>query len=144
MIFLKYKLEAHSCYDVIGIAPYEATPHSAGIDLSLPYEVAFEHKEICSIDLLISFDLAINQYLLMYPRSSLLIKHGLMSPTSVIDSDYKKSVHFIAYNVSNKKVTLPKGARVVQIIPMYKEVINYQEVKDINDTGRGGLGSTGI
>ena len=79
----------------------------------------------------------------MYPRSSLLVKRGLMQPVSIIDQDYSgQRVHAPVHNMTNEPVVLEKGERICQIMlePTY-DVINWGHEKNERDPkGFGGSG----
>jgi deoxyuridine 5'-triphosphate nucleotidohydrolase len=94
------------------------------------------------IPLQIGFDIPNGYKIVMYPRSSLMIKYGIVQPTSVIDSDYSgMEVHVPLYNTSDKRVELPAGTRVAQIecVPVY-DCLDWNH-ESAERTG--GFGSTG-
>lgn len=125
-----------------GIKPEYQTKEAACADVALPERLVLKAGEIKMIGLQIGFEIPNGFKIVMYPRSSLMIKYGLVQPTSIIDSDYSNmEVHVPLYNTSNKRVELPAGTRVAQIecVPVY----------DCSDWSRksnertGGFGSTG-
>jgi len=127
-----------------GIAPFKATEGSACYDLACPKVVPiFPHSTVV-IPLLISFNISEGYYIQMYPRSSLHAKYGILSNTGIIDTDYKKTVHAVLYNSNSEKMFVQKGERIMQFTIMKKEDFTLTEVDYIQDSNRGGLGSTGI
>jgi len=90
-----------------------------------------------------------NEVVLMFPRSSLAIKKGLMmsNGVGVIDSDYyyadnKGHIMIPLYNFKSEEVLIKKHERIAQAI-----FTNYFKTtdEDQNDTVRlGGFGSSGI
>ena len=125
-----------------GNKPKFMTKFAACADVAIPYDITIKPGETCKFDLLLGFDIPCEYKIVMYPRSSLLIKHGLLSPTSIIDADYSgQHVHWPVVNVGKEEVTLEKGTRVCQIeIQPCSQVIEW----DREDTKRtGGFGSTG-
>lgn len=94
--------------------PCYMTEHAACADLFLPADVTIEPHETAKVPLGIAFDMPRGTHLKFYPRSSLLVNMGLISPVSVIDCDYKGEVHAVLHNVSDRPVELLKGERVLQ------------------------------
>ena len=125
-----------------GIEPEYQTKEAACADVALPERLVLKAGEIKMIGLQIGFEIPNGFKVVMYPRSSLMIKYGLVQPTSIIDSDYSNmEVHVPLYNTSNKRVELPAGTRVAQIecVPVY-DCIDWSH-KSVVRTG--GFGSTG-
>lgn len=125
-----------------GIKPEYQTKEAACADVALPERLVLKAGEIKMIGLQIGFEIPNGFKVVMYPRSSLMIKYGLIQPTSIIDSDYSNmEVHVPLYNTSNKRVELPAGTRVAQIecVPVY-DCTDWSH-KSIVRTG--GFGSTG-
>lgn len=125
-----------------GKAPVYKTKEAACADMALPHAVNLNPGEVVRVDLLIGFEIPNGKKLIMYPRSSLLFKYGIMSPTSIIDSDYSgQHVHFIAINFGKEPVVLDRDTRVCQI-----ECVPCEQVADWereNNERTGGFGSTG-
>lgn len=125
-----------------GKVPVYKTKEAACADMALPKAINLNPGEVVRVDLLVGFDIPNGKKIIMYPRSSLLFEYGIMSPTSIIDSDYsRKHVHFIAINLGKEPVVLDKGTRVVQI-----ECVPCEQVADWereNTERTGGFGSTG-
>lgn len=126
-----------------GVAPMRMTDGSAGYDLTLPTRVVLFPGARCCEPLLIAFAVPESYYIEMGPRSSLMVKRGIHSPVSYIDTDYKKGVHAILVNLSDEKQFIEAGTRILQIVVKEKVPTHLVEVEGIMDTGRGGMGSTG-
>ena len=79
------------------------------------------------------------------PRSGLALKHGItvLNPPGTIDNSYRKEIGVILYNAGHEPYTITKGDKIAQMLirPLYPSKMEI--VKDIEDTGRGGYGSTG-
>ena len=79
------------------------------------------------------------------PRSGLALKHGItvLNSPATIDNSYRKEIGVILYNAGHKPYTINKGDKIAQMLirPLYTS--NFEIVKDFEDTGRGGYGSTG-
>lgn len=125
-----------------GKVPVYKTRQAACADVFLPEDVTIEPGKVACPGLQLGFDIPAGNKIIMYPRSSLLVKFGIMQPTSIIDADYSgMEIHVPLYNTTDKPVTLKAGTRVAQI-----ELHEYERILDWNfeDNERtGGLGSTG-
>ena len=125
-----------------GKVPVYKTKQAACADVYLPEDVTIEPGKIACPGLQLGFDIPADYKIVMYPRSSLLVKFGIIQPTSIIDADYSgMEVHAPLYNTTDKPVTLKAGDRVAQI-----EVQPYTRVLDWNfesNERTGGFGSTG-
>lgn len=125
-----------------GKVPVYKTKQAACADVFLPEDVTIEPGKVACPGLQLGFDIPAGNKIVMYPRSSLLVKFGIIQPTSIIDADYSgMEVHAPLYNATDKPVTLKAGDRVAQI-----EVQPYTRVLDWNfesNERTGGFGSTG-
>lgn len=99
----------------LGIEPVFKTKGAACADVAIPSRTPILAHSTAKIDLLISFDIPEGYKVVMYPRSSLLVKLGIMQPVSIIDSDYKGHVHVPLHNLTNSTIFLEQGERVAQI-----------------------------
>ena len=79
------------------------------------------------------------------PRSGLALKHGItvLNTPGTIDNSYRKEIGVILYNAGHEPYTIKKGDKIAQMLirPLYPSKMEI--VNDIEDTGRGGYGSTG-
>ena len=125
-----------------GKVPVYKTRQAACADVYLPEDVTIEPGKVACPGLQLGFDIPAGSKIVMYPRSSLLIKFGIIQPTSIIDADYSgMEIHAPLYNATDKPVTLKAGDRVAQI-----ELQEYSRVLDWNfesNERTGGFGSTG-
>lgn len=125
-----------------GIIPEYQTKEAACADVALPDHLVLKPGEIKMIPLQIGFEIPNGFKIVMYPRSSLMIKYGIVQPTSIIDSDYSgMEVHVPLYNTSDKRIELPEGTRVAQIecVP----VCDCTDWLHKSTERKGGFGSTG-
>lgn len=125
-----------------GIIPEYQTKEAACADVALPDHLVLKPGEIKMIPLQIGFEIQNGYKIVMYPRSSLMIKYGIIQPTSIIDSDYSgMEVHVPLYNTSDKRIELPAGTRVAQIecVP----VCDCTDWPHKSTERKGGFGSTG-
>lgn len=125
-----------------GKVPVYKTKEAACADIALPHAVNLNPDEVVKIDLLIGFEIPNGYKLVVYPRSSLLFKYNIMSPTSIIDSDYSgQHIHFIAINLGKEPVILDRDTRVAQIECVLCIHAAGWESEQTERTG--GFGSTG-
>lgn len=125
-----------------GKVPVYKTKQAACADVYLPEDVTIEPGKVACPGLQLGFDIPADCKIIMYPRSSLLIKFGIVQPTSIIDADYSgMEVHVPMYNATDKPVTLKAGDRVAQIeLQKYSRVLDW-DFESVERTG--GFGSTG-
>ena len=125
-----------------GKVPVYKTKQAACADVFLPEDVTIEPGKVACPGLQLGFEIPAGDKIVMYPRSSLLVKFGIIQPTSIIDADYSgMEIHAPLYNATDKPVTLKAGDRVAQI-----ELQEYTRVLDWNfesNERTGGFGSTG-
>lgn len=126
-------------------APLYATKDAACADLAIPENVIIPAKSAVKVNLLIAFNIPKGYKIVMYPRSSLLIKKSILQPVSIIDSDYSgQYVHAPLYNLTDKDIKLSAGERICQIecVPAY-HCFDWASTNVARDTIQGGFGSTG-
>jgi dUTPase len=79
------------------------------------------------------------------PRSGLALKHGItvLNTPGTIDNSYRKEIGVILYNAGHEPYTINKGDKIAQMLirPLYPSKMEI--VENIEDTQRGGFGSTG-
>ena len=125
-----------------GKVPVYKTKQAACADVFLPEDVTIEPGKVACPGLQLGFEIPAGSKIIMYPRSSLLVKFGIIQPTSIIDADYSgMEIHVPLYNATDKPVTLKARDRVAQI-----ELQEYTRVLDWNfesNERTGGFGSTG-
>ena len=125
-----------------GKVPVYKTKQAACADVFLPEDVTIEPGKVACPGLQLGFEIPAGNKIIMYPRSSLLVKFGIIQPTSVIDADYSgMEIHAPLYNATDKPVTLKAGNRVAQIeLQPYTRVLDW---KFESNERTGGFGSTG-
>lgn len=129
--------------------PKRATPASAGYDLSSIEEVVIRPKEIKLIKTGLKAMIPKDEVLLVFARSSLAFKKGLMmsNGVGVVDADYYNNPdnegHLMVplYNFSEDEVIIHKGERVAQGIFVKYGVTSDDEI--LHQTRTGGFGSSG-
>jgi len=76
------------------------------------------------------------------PRSGLASKFGITMANApgTIDSDYRGEVHVPLINLGKKKFTIERGMRIAQMLILPVPKVKMIEVKELNETARGGRG----
>lgn len=129
--------------------PKRASASSAGYDLAAIENILVEPKEIKLVPTGIKVKMPKNEVLLVFSRSSLAMKKGLMmsNGVGVIDADYYYSsneghIMIPLYNFTDKEVQINKGERLAQgVFTNYYKTVD--EI-DNNEIRLGGFGSSGL
>lgn len=111
-----------------------------GIMVDMPANIKINSKSSSDI-----ISLNFRYEMQLRPRSGLASKFGisLTNTPATIDSDYKQEVKAIIINHSQDDYTIVKGERIVQAVFSLALIPTLEFVDKIEDTGRGGFGSTG-
>lgn len=130
--------------------PKRATKLSAGYDLASVEDVLIKANEITLIPTGLRVKMLDNEVMLVFPRSSLAFKKGLMmsNGVGVIDADYyyadnEGHIGIPVINIKNEDVLIKKGERIAQgIFTNYFKTTNDES----NETSQrlGGFGSSGL
>ena len=127
------------------LPPFRATPHSAGFDLSTPYEVVIKPQEIKEINIGLRIQLPKNTYGQIVSRSSKALR-GLQTLGGCIGEDYRGSIVVSLYNISNKPIRLCRGESIAQLICIKISYPKAFQVPELSVTRRGsrGFGSSDL
>lgn len=128
--------------------PEYKTPGSSCMDLVAGQDVTIASKQIGYIPLNVAIEPPENCWVLLAARSS-LHKIGLLPANGIGigDSDFKgdnDEYKLIVYNFTDSAVSVEKGTRVAQILLVNYEKIEIEETDTLNNSDRGGIGSTGL
>ena len=129
--------------------PRRATSKSSGYDMFSPIEVSILPNESIIISSDIKAYMLDDEELLIFPRSSLGLKKGLVIKNTIgkIDSDYYSceendgNIKISIWNTSDNVQIIKKGDRICQC-SFYKYLITDDD-NPISDTRSGGVGSSG-
>lgn len=84
---------------------------------------------------------------LVAPRSGLALRSGIgvVNGPGVVDSGYRGELKVILINHSHEEVLLQRGDRIAQLVVVPAADVEFVEVEELPDSGRGdgGFGSTG-
>lgn len=128
--------------------PQYATPGSVCFDLLARTDMEIAPKAVALIPTNIIIETPPGYMFIVIPRSSTPKKKGLLIPhgIGVIDQDYsgpEDEVLFQVYNFTDEAVKIAKGDRLAQGCFVPVERADFEEVEQILDKSRGGIGSTG-
>lgn len=142
---VKDEMRVHKGVDIQ--LPTRGSKTSAGYDFYLPHDIIIEPNQKVLVWSDVKAHMGRCEVLMMYVRSSIGIKKGLMlsNTTGVIDSDYYSNesndgnIGIALYNYSNLPVELKKGERICQGV-----FVNFLEADNGNTDQKrgGGIGST--
>ena len=130
--------------------PIRQTAGSAGYDLFSSNDVAIAPNEIKLVPTGVRVKLPEGEFLAVYARSSLALKHHLLlaNGVGVVDADYYDNpdnggeIFVPLWNAGLELVVLPRGERIAQGI--FTQFL-ISAADEITNTGQrqGGFGSTG-
>lgn len=129
--------------------PHYATAGSSGMDLraDISEEIVLKPLERTLVPTGLFIELPHGFEAQIRPRSGLAIKQGVtcLNTPGTIDADYRGEIKVILINLSNEAQTIRPADRIAQMVIQKVEMIEWNEVNNINETGRGagGFGHTG-
>ncbi len=127
--------------------PEYKTQGAAAFDLYSREDVTVNPGEVVLIPLNIAMEIPKGYFVLLVNRSS-TFKLGITCANGlgIGDSDYcgdNDEYKFPALNYTKDIVTIEKGTRCCQMLILPVEQVNIHEVEHLENTDRGGFGSTG-
>jgi dUTP pyrophosphatase len=128
--------------------PQYHTSESAGFDIASAADMTIAPGEVAKIPTGLVIAAPTGHFLLIAARSSLPLKKGLAMANGigVVDPDYagpSDEVHIIVHNFTTHPVEVKKGERLAQGVFLRTEQAQWEEVDQLRDVDRGGIGSTG-
>ncbi len=142
---MEVKIVNHSPYPL----PKYETEHSAGLDLraDIPEQLTLSSLQRVIVPTGLFIELPKGFEAQIRPRSGLAAKHGIgvVNSPGTIDSDYRGEIKVIIVNLSSEPFVLNPGERVAQMVIARHERVDWNQVEELSETGRGagGFGSTG-
>lgn len=127
--------------------PIRGTPASAGLDLFCPTDISIFGGSMRTIDLGVAVQIPPGHFGLLTLRSS-IARRGVISLGGIIDSDYRDPLVLLVRHLgplNSECITVPKGARIAQLLIIPCALPIPVAVTDLAPTSRtGGFGSTGV
>jgi dUTP pyrophosphatase len=130
--------------------PRPASAGSAGCDLraALPAPLVLGAGDRAAVPTGLVIEVPPGWEAQVRPRSGLALHHGvtLVNAPGTIDSDYRGEVAVLLVNLGRDPFTLHHGDRIAQLVLARSEPVEWDEVAELSDSGRGegGFGSTGL
>lgn len=125
--------------------PAYANPSDAGADIFALEDITIKANTTELVRTGIAVSMPAGYMIQIYPRSGLSYKTPLRVANSVgiVDHLYNKEIKVILENTGNEDYTIKAGDKIAQMLIMPTPMIIWEEVNNIEDSGRGGFGSTG-
>lgn len=130
------------------IIPTRGSEQAAGYDLyaAIDEGITIQPHETVKVGTGLAMVLPDDTFGAIFARSGLATKQSLRPANcvGVCDSDYRGEYIVPIHNDSDEVKTINPGDRIAQLILLPFYPINFEEVKDLNETerGEGGFGST--
>jgi len=120
---------------------------AAGIDLYARLSITIAPHQVTRVPLNIALGLPPGYFALLTARSS-LHKKGLMMANGVGIGDYdyrgdEDEYQAALYNFSDQPVTIERGERIVQLLILPIDRVQFTEKSSFSHPSRGGFGTTG-
>lgn len=129
--------------------PAYATLAAAGMDVraNIPESVELKPLQRAIVPTGLFMEIPAGYEVQVRPRSGLAAKNGVtvLNTPGTVDADYRGELKVILVNLSDTPFTIENGDRIAQIVLAKHEVISWEEVGELSESGRGagGFGSTG-
>lgn len=118
--------------------PSYAHPGDAGLDLFCYKDVIIKPGQREIIGTGVAIELPTNQYVgLVWAKSGLGIREGLITLGGVLDSNYRGEVMIGLYNSSKESYKFEKGDKIAQLLVQSVERCDIKIVKKLSKTERG-------
>lgn len=125
-------------------APFQATPGSAGFDLTATSKERADYYHT-RYGTGLAVEIPDGYVGLLFPRSSCYKKGMLLSNcVGVVDSDFRGEVSAVFLG-THEEISYQVGDRICQLVIMPFPAVEYVEAEELSETirGTGGYGSTG-
>ncbi|WP_126173115.1 dUTP diphosphatase [Altericroceibacterium xinjiangense] len=128
--------------------PAYATQGAAGMDVLSAEDVTLAPGARHAVATGLAMAIPEGYEIQVRPRSGLALKHGISVPNTpgTIDSDYRGELKVILINHGAEPFAIQRGDRIAQLVLVPVTQAAWQEVNELDETGRGegGFGSTGV
>jgi dUTP pyrophosphatase len=130
------------------LLPQYHTSESAGFDIASSVDITVAPGAVIKIPTGLVIASPKGHFLLIAARSSLSFKKGLAMANGIgiVDPDYagpNDEIHIIVHNFTDQPVEVKKGERLAQGLFLKTEQAQWEEVDQLRNVDRGGIGSTG-
>ncbi len=142
---VRVKIVAESGVEI----PKYMTDEAAGMDIKafIKENIILKTLERTMVSTGIKVEIPYGYEIQVRPRSGLAAKFGItvLNSPGTIDSDYRGEIKIILVNLSKDDYVIQNGERIAQLVLQKVNKIEFEEVKELNETARnqGGFGHTG-
>ena len=129
--------------------PTRGSKFSAGYDLyaATNKDIQIPPHSTVKIGTGLAMEIPTGWFGAIFARSGIATKRGLRPANAVgiCDADYRNEYIVALHNDSNETMTVQAGERIVQLVILPYQDIDFKEVDKLHETdrGEGGFGSTG-
>lgn len=127
--------------------PAYATGGAAGMDVLAAEAVVLEPGARHAVATGLALAIPEGYEVQVRPRSGLAVRHGITlgNAPGTIDSDYRGELKIILINHGDEAFAIERGDRIAQLVLAPVVRARWEEVSELDETGRGagGFGSTG-
>jgi dUTP pyrophosphatase len=127
--------------------PKYAMPGDAGFDLFVGERVELKPMQRAAINTGYKMEIPKGHVGIIYEKSGLSFKYGIITYGNVVDSGYRGEVRVGVMNLGTEPYVFEPGHKVAQMIIHRYEEMKFVEAKDgeLSESARGsrGFGSTG-
>lgn len=116
------------------ILPTRGSEMAAGLDLYADEAVLIPPGSRALVSTGIAVALDPGTAGLIWPRSGLAVRSGLVVDSDVVDADYRGEVKVLLFNHSGELVTIQAGERIAQLLIQHIARPSMTEVDDFNVT----------
>jgi dUTP pyrophosphatase len=128
--------------------PVHKTAGAVAVDLYSRIEITIEPHQLNYVPMNVAIEIPDGYFVMMASRSS-THKLGItgVNGVGIFDRDFcgdNDEYRYIAYNFTDKPIIIEKGTRLCQLLLIKCENFDFTEAETMNNSDRGGLGTTGI
>lgn len=143
---MKKTLKIVRMSDTVPVPKYDLKG-DAGFGLYVGEKITLAPMERASVNTNFKMEIPYGYVGIIYERSGLSHKHGIITFGNVIDAGYRGEIRVGVINLGKEAYTFEPGHKIAQMIIHPYEEVKFKEVKDgelsMSDRGERGFGSTG-
>lgn len=131
--------------DERAVIPQYAHDTDAGMDLFAISDTTVPKQGHTTVPTGLMFEIPEGYVGLIWPKSGLAVKHGIVTLAGVIDSGYRGELNVAIASTKDEEYIFKAGEKVAQMLVQKVEHVGIVAVDKLSDTARGekGFGSTG-
>jgi len=127
--------------------PVHKTAGAVAVDLYSREEITIDPYQLGYVPMNVALEIPDGYFVMMASRSS-THKMGItgVNGVGIFDRDFcgdNDEYRYIAFNFTDKPVFIEKGTRLCQLLLIKCENFDFEEVEHLDNSDRGGFGTTG-